>query len=135
MIHRSLEAFEQRQNKILETCEEIQNRTSQILKEATDKWRLARAMHAQQADLERKICAVEGIFFLSTFPFSALKKLNCAEGLLGQIMFCTSTSVLTFPLLVLSARAQKLESVGTEDVAAVREQNESLHHQLELVTT
>ncbi|KAI9554461.1 hypothetical protein GHT06_019734 [Daphnia sinensis] len=54
-----LQALENKQLKLIETCEMIQVYASRIQKEAEGKWKIARESRANQNELEKKLCATE----------------------------------------------------------------------------
>ena len=56
----SLKESEQKQSKIVETYEMIQNYASRLEKEAEDKGKLAQQLRVKCTEMEKQFCATEG---------------------------------------------------------------------------
>lgn len=108
---RNLKLFNEKQSKIVETCEVTQSYAGRALKEAEEKWRMAQEMNASKAELEQKLCSAEGLSKTSLANYRIAK----------------------FYRLVL-ARFQVRETTGGDGVMAVRKQMESLSDQLKKVS-
>lgn len=52
--------FENKQFKIVETCEMVQIQAGRIQKEADGKWKTALESRSNRMELEKKLCAAEG---------------------------------------------------------------------------
>jgi hypothetical protein len=59
-LFRSLRALENKQFKVIETCEMIQIFAGRVQKEAEGKWKMAQETRCNRAELEKKLCAAEG---------------------------------------------------------------------------
>lgn len=57
---RSLKSLENKQCKIIETCEMVQIFAGRIQKEAEGKWKKAQESRCDRSELEKKLCAAEG---------------------------------------------------------------------------
>ncbi|XP_046451625.1 structural maintenance of chromosomes protein 4-like [Daphnia pulex] len=55
----SLRALENKQFKVIETCEMIQIFAGRVQKEAEGKWKMAQETRCNRAELEKKLCAAE----------------------------------------------------------------------------
>ena len=61
MVYRTLKGFEAKQLKLIEACEIVQTHAVKMKKEVDEKWKAAGELRQYHQDLERKLCASNGM--------------------------------------------------------------------------